>query len=722
MVSVRGTPNRPAARRAARLVCRLLAATALAGVAVGLPAASRGATSIPAEHDTLVDGGVISAVVGDVTGDGVRELVRIVAEGGPLAAQVISIGAGGAVQLHPEAALRRSATPADFGILGHTPPDADGMYPVTINDAVRLLVVRVAGGERVLVAAESGLDLAGGPCCMTLWQVGVDPETGATDLHLLSSDLPGATAITVVDLDGDGTDELAITAPLSLRLGGTRAVEVARWQGTTFSADANAWFIPPVGSDLVNIGDTDGLPGDELAMVAIVDVTGASSPATLIRLALDPVTGLREDTADVPFPGAAVGIRGPDGSRVAVASPIEGTVLLDWPAGGAPNVETSSLRSGVPLAVLGAGDAARLLLLRNGQFVDVLDGTLLPRQGLTGSPAAAPFLDSDLEPFVGIVPGGLPAGTDAVVFRGRLARAPDPNAGPAGYLATDVVAVLPGMEPIGVFGPGGGWMGLVDAPIQTAREGGGMVDVAPSGALLSVAPTSEVLTPETERGALQPELTGARLLDGQPARSTIGSAGPFEIAVTAPPTSRVALDTSDPQLAARRRTDESGHLTLNVDAAGPPDGSDFSFSFRLQVATPGGHGYGDVWEVQVLRRPPPLSASAPASSWAFDVPVRGLTRPGVSVTVDGTPVAVAADGRFSATVPAGILPRDVTILATDPVGNEARAIVSVVAVSDYRTWPWIPIVTALTVLAGALLYLRAPRRSGTPPGTLEEIG
>ena len=109
------------------------------------------------------------------------------------------------------------------------------------------------------------------------------------------------------------------------------------------------------------------------------------------------------------------------------------------------------------------------------------------------------------------------------------------------------------------------------------------------------------------------------------------------------------------------------------------------------------------------------------------VPGARLTPPDASVAVDGTPVPVAADGRFDAAVSAGLWPRDVQIEATDPLGNRNTATVSVVALLDYRQLPWIPIVALLTILAGLVLYLRVPHlRPAAPSGpmtdaTLEDL-
>ena len=97
------------------------------------------------------------------------------------------------------------------------------------------------------------------------------------------------------------------------------------------------------------------------------------------------------------------------------------------------------------------------------------------------------------------------------------------------------------------------------------------------------------------------------------------------------------------------------------------------------------------------------------------------------MAVDGSAVPVGSDGRFEAAVGAGLWPRDVQIVATDPLGNRTTTTISVVAVLDYRQLPWIPIVALLTILAGIVLYLRVPHvRPATPSGqmtdaTLEDL-
>ncbi len=97
------------------------------------------------------------------------------------------------------------------------------------------------------------------------------------------------------------------------------------------------------------------------------------------------------------------------------------------------------------------------------------------------------------------------------------------------------------------------------------------------------------------------------------------------------------------------------------------------------------------------------------------------------MTVNGVPATVSVTGAFSAPVAAGIVPTEFRVVATDPIGNEATQVVSVVWPLDYRRLPFVPLAVVLTVIAGAVFYLRKPdtgpqRRSPDDDATFEEIG
>jgi hypothetical protein len=95
------------------------------------------------------------------------------------------------------------------------------------------------------------------------------------------------------------------------------------------------------------------------------------------------------------------------------------------------------------------------------------------------------------------------------------------------------------------------------------------------------------------------------------------------------------------------------------------------------------------------------------------------------VTVDGRPVPVAADGRFTTTISVAPWPAAIIVTATDPFGTAVEHTVEVIGLVDYRGLPWGAMAIAATLGVAALLFLRVPHLRGavTPvgDGTLEEI-
>jgi hypothetical protein len=215
-----------------------------------------------------------------------------------------------------------------------------------------------------------------------------------------------------------------------------------------------------------------------------------------------------------------------------------------------------------------------------------------------------------------------------------------------------------------------------------------------------------VLSAEAEDGDLQPTLNGAVLVPGQPARQVVIAAADFEIVINAPPDSLAFFESSNPSYGSGTRATSQGVATLRVSGAGSDD---VRFLARVLVVTPAGHGYGAAWEVRIQRNPPSLEVSAATPLLAGDATITGRTDPGVGVSVGGVSVPVAQDGSFQTMVGAGIFPSDVDVVATDLVGNTSQARLSVVALVDYRQFPWIPIVAVLTGLAAVFLFLRSPR-------------
>jgi hypothetical protein len=687
-----------------------VATLALATAAwLALPQPGLAVSAIPAEVATFLAPDALTAIVGDVDGDGVRELVRLVPRAGDdlhLAVEVVQVDAAGEVRQLGEAPLLRGAS-FDEQFNGLTRP-GETMLPARVDDGARLLAWRVDGRERVLAVAIGAQDDER-PCCLAVWQVELD-GAGGVRLGLLLDVLRSAAAIQVADLDADGTDELVVSEPIELAAPNVVAVYVLRWTGETF-AMLRGSVSPAPSAPLVALGDSDGLRGDEVGLVAAY---GSGVDTVLLhRISLAPDGALRTERADLPLPADVVALPGPAGGRLVLASDSGGSVMVDWPSGAdRMTVEATSIRGGRPLAVIGSGDDARVLLQR-GDSVDVLDATLTPRQGVLGSPASALFRATEEAPYVGPLPGGLPDGRAATLFRGRLITAVGGTDAPRIHLLGDVpVGVLPATVPLGSFGPDGGWMALASATaFDATREGGSLVGPAGpvAGARVAAVRSEAVLRPETDGGRLDPTLSGAVRSSRQPARPLILARDGFELEIAAPQGTLLRAYLAGATAPEPQLVGPSGAARLSIP--GEPTGADDDerLTVRLVAVTPAGQGYGALWEVQLRRTAPTLEVTASAAPFAFEVPLLGRTSPGAAVVVDGQPVPIAEDGTFEVAVGAGPLPRVVRIEATDAVGNRSEQTLSVVGFLDYRQLPWIPMAVVFTLVVGLILFLRAPR-------------
>lgn len=684
--------------------------------------AARGVVAIPrGQTGDVLPGATVTAIVGDVDGDGIRELVRLRSrESNPafLAVEVITVGSDGRLQVRGQAPLDRGAG-VEEQIEGGPQPDENNRFPARIDEPARLLAWHLDGVERVLAVAIGNLQ-AGPPCCLTIWQVVL--ADGATALRPLDGVGGSAERILSVDMDADGTDELVVAS--------AEAIAVLSWTGAGFElVDRSLW--PASAGPLLALGESDGLPGDEAGSV-LSSGTGAGS-VLLQRIALDPAGRLRTERADLPFNGVLAPLVGPRGGRLVIGSDFEGAAVLRWPAG-APTVEVEerSLRRGVPLATLGTADQARLLLLRDGVTLDVLGPDLRPnRLGIAGGVAAASFERTSALPYVGPLPGGLPDGEAALIFRGRMVTRVLADGGRP-RLGQRVIASLPGVTPIGVFGPDGARMGLAvptsllesAVGFDATRDGGQLTHPAgPARGITLVAADSEtVLSAEPDNGLLELPTQDA-VVDEQGSRRTILARGAFLAHVSAPVESRVLVRAGASR--SEQRIDDSGVASVTVGPAEPE--SDAAFLASVSVLTPSGHGYHAEWDVHILANPPRVEVSVPLAPFSFAVPLTGRTDPGARVFIDGREVGVRPDGTFASQVQVGPFPRDVEVEATDAVGNVANRALSVVGFLDYRRLPWIPMVALLTILAGAVLYLRAPRpapptaRPAGDDATFEEI-
>lgn len=703
------------------LLRRLAVPLVLACLVVAAPAPAAAVDVIPAQQTgERLPEPTITAIVGDVDGDGIRELIRL----GPLAGdlthvgvEVVSADGDGRLTRHGMAPFRRLAG-VEEQLEGSAVPDERGMVAARINEPARLLIWRVRGAERVLVTA-IGTTENPRACCLTLGEVGLDAR-GRTSITERAAIPESASYILAADLDADGTDELVISEPATLSAPGRTPIYVLRWIDGQFRRVEGTVGAPTerlFDGSLFSFGDSNGRPGDEVGLRSL----GPAQGVTIFhRISMDGAGTLRLDRARSRFSWPLLPVSTADGGRLFATNSEGGSAVVAWPAGGDRLVvERRFDGGGNPVAVLGSGTGARLMQLF-GDDVEQLTDRMASLRVTRASSRASVLSSRDRNAFVGPMPGGL-RGSDALVFGGWLMTSLPSGAEAERAIIERPIAALAATTPIGAFGPGDIVLGLCEGTIDSTREGGQLQ--APAGPRpgvgLSTPRASTVLSPEDDDGRYEPALSGG-VLSAAPNAQVLLTQDGVSAHVVAPAGSRILV------------SDNAG---ARAPMFVPPSGStqvalpvgETQTVIGLVVITPSGHGYAASWIVRVQDSPPTLEAATPSSSFGFAVPIRGRTDPGVSVTVDGQVATVAPDGSFALDVGVGFVPREVEIRAVDPVGNVATQRLSVVGPIDYRQLPWIPIVAALTVVAGAILYVRVPRPSPAPQrpsdddAALEEI-
>lgn len=715
--SARGTA--PISRLAVML---MLAASQLIGLG---PGPVRGAASLPDEPGAIrIDGPSYAALVADVDGDGIPELVRVTGTGGD--------GTGIGVEVW------RQATDGSWGITALAVPlfrghgGADNLVAAVVGDGVRLLSWHLAGKERVLAVVNAGnAETDGAACCLTVWDVSEPPGGGAPALRLLINTHQGGGIVFAVDMDADGTDELAVPVP-----GGETAppsFSVLKWSAGTFkvlSQPLNAGELPVA----YLLGNTDGLPGDEMGFIGSFGPNGEGFGLTRVSLRKGLINA---ETAELPGSGVVVG----DEGRILFGDAEQPLLAFSWPADKDVTEVARSSRQGTPVGVIGSGVNRRVLMLRgNPPTLDLIGRDLTEGsvQTIAPSDAARPFLKRTFRPYIGPWLGSLPDNAEGAAYDGMLLVAE-----PGAPIQRRPIAALPGTAPLGQLGRKGEWTALgqrttpTPRPSELAREGGLLLQT--SDASITLVRSTEVLTPEAGGGVFRPAVEDG-VIDaraGTPTSETLLIGTPaFEATLTAPPgsISMTVTGSSDQfhllvQSPVQNPGPEIGGPPFRIPIAssnGSPGNQ--AFDATLHVITLAGHGYTAAWHVRLLRSPPKITVESAFVSLGFGATIQGQTDPSATVTVDGQSIRAGPDGRFQLSVPAGLIPREVHVQARDPVGNVASITVSVIAPLDYRRLPWLPIVALLTVAAGAVLFLRAPgparRRAESVPAddaTLEEI-
>jgi hypothetical protein len=154
------------------------------------------------------------AVGFDLDGDGVDELVAVTATDETTShaqLQATWVDEDGVSAQSEALAVRRSPSPQERAQdRGLSPLDRENLVALRGGEPARFLVAR-RGGDPVLLLATVGTrgstqDL---PCCLTVWEVRSNTR-GEAELDLVGEAEQPAAQLTVVDLDGDGTDELFV--------------------------------------------------------------------------------------------------------------------------------------------------------------------------------------------------------------------------------------------------------------------------------------------------------------------------------------------------------------------------------------------------------------------------------------------------------------------------------------------------------------------------------
>jgi hypothetical protein len=755
--------RRDRAGRPIAVVAATFAAVLGLVIASAQPPAVHAADPVVAVPDepgaTVLDGVVYGALAADMDGDGTNELVTVgpsQANASQLAVAVWRQAGDGTWLRTGQAGLRRKVSP-DERLSAVPHPDAQGTLAVGVGDAARLLAWHDGPRAGVLVAVNSGSEFNNAPpCCLTVYRVTENPASGAPVLTTVADTGRGAVAVMAADLDGDGTDELVVLEPASPDAPAAMRLDVMQWgAGGSFADIADPDHPLMVSEDnqlsvtMSIIGDSDGRPGVEIGVVGQAVVGGSQcsgSPWLFTRIALR-AGMLAQEEVCLSFQGTPLAVPdalGPGRPAVLYGAEDMAVSTIAWPAGSSAEVVTVSsfARRGTPLAVLGGTSNPWVVLRRTASGRPVIeldrpDLALTSARGVAASGAAARFVDSPLTPYAGPWPttSNAPAG---FLFGGTLL---EPAAD--GFPVSSQVAMLAGAAPVGSVGAHDAQMALLrslgpgDLVQPSAMDArGGSLSRRSSPAVASIVPLASVLAPESGGGVLAPPLEDA-IADPAGAagdNAVLAGSRTFVVEANAPPgTLELTVANGAGQLAVLG-ADLPGQRLL-VGATGPPfkltvtapSAGSGRFPADVFLVTPAGHGYRASFSVRVVTGAPALRVEAGFFSLGLDATVSGRTDPGARVVVDGTETPVAADGTFRASVSAGLTPRDVTVVARDPFGHIASERVSVLAPLDYRRLPWIPIVVGLTVAAGAVLFLRAPRptarreEASVDEGIFEEV-
>lgn len=650
------------------------------------------------------------AVTADIDGDGAREVVRVAGEPAAMVLEAWDLVNGRwAITLTTD--LQPFFAPET--------PARDGNVPAAIVRA------RVGGEERVLILASGYDHERGAPsCCFTVHEI-LDRGRGPEVRALPAPDVD-AESVVVVDMDGDGTDELAATRVQWTPDGnaGSTSVDLLRREGDGWTAigawrnDSPWWLMPPA--------DTDGSPGHELIL--------SGQDTEVVRLTW--TNGLRESRSLLEFDGQPGWIQAAVSGSLVVMRP-DGMALAEWPADGDLTVTARyESRDHVAIGVIGTGRDA-LFVVQDfdargapDDVIRILDADLQPLGEVTITAAATELWERlqrgdwsgqwNVWPYTGPGDGEWSEAARSYVIGGM-----EISAGADGTFDARQTRSLLGQR-IGVAGPDDGWVVLGDGFFSAGAVAYLSAGFFGSESRLVLVPVADLVAPPGDEIATSVSFEGA-IETGRTGEAVTLLVAPTgaEISVTVPP-GTVALDSDGSETEYHGQSDQTVRLAVPPPRR-PRADRPATFERELLLIGP----VGDVavlrWEGTFAPEVPELSTSTHLEPFSLEATVAGRTAPGSTVTVDGSEVSVDERGAYRATVNAPPWPRSVVVVARDPFGGEQRAAVEIIGLVDYRGLPWGAIAGVVTVLGGALLFLRTPRhrplaeRPALDDGRLEDV-
>ena len=493
--------------------------------------------------------------------------------------------------------------------------DAEARTARLGEDTAALLSLRDGDRVRVVVAVGTPYtDTNPGACCLSFANVRLQGTTNL-DLELVPEELGSVESMAVLDMEGDGRDELLVTAY------GSSLTEASRPQYTLLRSPSGDGFVAepvPIPNDqpvwFSSAGESDGAPGDDLLFVheglrRLVRVTSRDGALVAEQA---PAIDILQPPGNSWIVGAADGL-------LVIASD-RGIGTARWPRDGTLGDVTEQERDAWPtLYLLGTGEDARIVEVTGTDdaaasslgirvFNLALDLELdiaAPQEmndlwRATQSASTSAAVLPNFYPQMGPIPGGLPDGRAAFLGLGRLLEIQ-----PGGDHVAREAASLAGGEVVGLAGPHSAWLAFGSGWFRGGGTWAWMGDPGfgeegfPDDARVTVAPLEAVL--ESGADADPPvELAGATALDLRDGPMLFAGEDGFRATVSGEPGTLVVTS-----IGPQTQADEIGNgpLSITLDP-GRTRVADREHDVSMIVVSPGGFARTFGWDLTVLSEPP----------------------------------------------------------------------------------------------------------------------